>query len=105
MHVDFCGWPFSVHPVVFYLENSKDLINSVSHLDIQDNHFMCSFDVESLFTNIPLKETINIVVNTIYDNDNTIRNMSRNEFKKLLELITGDNYIIFNNKFLRQKKV
>ena len=88
----------------YVLENSKDLINSVSHLDIQDNHFMCSFDVESLFTNIPLKETINIVVNSIYNNNNNIRNMNRNDFKKLLELITEDNYIIFNNKFVRQKE-
>ena len=88
----------------YVLENSKDLINSVSHLVVENSHFMCSFDVESLFTNIPVKETINIIVNTIYDNDNDVRNMSRNDFKRLLELITEDNYIIFDNKFVRQKE-
>ena len=88
----------------YVLENSKDLISSVSHLEIKDEYFMCTFDVVSLFTNIPVKETINIIVNSIYDSGNNVRNLSRNEFKKLLELITEDNYIIFNNKFVKQKE-
>ena len=32
-----------------------------------------------------------------------VRNMSKNDFKKLLELVTEDNFIIFNNKIIKQK--
>ena len=88
----------------YTLDNSRDLINSVSEMHIDENYFMTSFDVESLFTNIPLKETIDIIVNSIYDGGDDVRGMNRNDFRKLLELITTENYIIFNNKFIRQKE-
>ena len=87
----------------YTLENSKDLIDSTSNMKIPDSYFMTSFDVESLYTNIPLKETIDIIVNSIYDNGDMVRSMSKNDFKKLLELVTEDNFIIFNNKCIKQK--
>ena len=30
---------------------------------------MCSFDIKSLFTNVPLDETINICVNELYNSN------------------------------------
>ena len=72
-------------------------------MNIPHSYFKTSFDIELLYTNFPLKETIDIIVNSIYDNGNMVRNMSKNDFKKLLELVTEDNFIIFNNKFLKQK--
>ena len=33
------------------------------------NTFMCSFDITSLFTNIPLQQTIQICLDTLYRND------------------------------------
>ena len=87
----------------YTLENSKDLIDSTSNMNIPDSYFMASFDVESLYTDIPLKETIDIIVNSIYDNDDMVRNIHKYDFKKLLELVTEDSFIIFNNKFIEQK--
>ena len=47
---------------------------------------MVSFDVKSLFINIPLNQTIDIILKGIYD-DNEIRiSISRNEMKELLLL-------------------
>ena len=47
---------------------------------------MVSFDVKSLFTNIPLDRTINIILKRIYD-DNELRiSISKNEMKELLLL-------------------
>ena len=59
------------------------------------------FDIESLYTNIPVKETIDIIVDSLYSNDR-FRNLNRNEFRKLLITIAEDNFIIFNNKFFKQ---
>ena len=47
---------------------------------------MVSFDVKSLFINIPLNQTIDIILKRIYD-DNELRiSISRNEMKELLLL-------------------
>ena len=47
-----------------------------------------SYDVTSLFTNIPLQETIDIAINLIF-NHNTNVNIIRNEFKKLFLFATS----------------
>ena len=36
---------------------------------VQEDSFMCSFDVKSLFTNVPIEETIEICLETLYRSD------------------------------------
>ena len=50
------------------------------------DHFMASLDVESLFTNIPLNEVIDICIDDLFCDTNTIHNLNRNGMKKLLTL-------------------
>ena len=40
---------------------------TMQNFDIDSNVFMCSFDVSSLFTNIPLDKTIKIFSEALYD--------------------------------------
>ena len=42
--------------------------NYIWKLHRQTDSFMCSFDVSSLFTNVPLDETIKICADALYDN-------------------------------------
>ena len=49
--------------------------------------FMGSLDADSLFTTIPLKETINIYTNLLYNNLDVI---NKSEFEKLLSLATQE---------------
>ena len=84
------------------MKNSKEFFDYISSASLPRNSVMASFDVESLYTNIPIKETVEIITNSIYANDNSFRNMSKKNFKQLLNLVTEDNYFIFNNKYLRQ---
>ena len=54
------------------------------------NQFLVSFDVESLFTNIPIYETITIILNKLFPSDDARYygfRFNRSEFKTLLELI------------------
>ena len=45
----------------------KDSFDFVSMIDKQDNNsFLCSFDIDSLFTNVPLEETIEIVIKNVF---------------------------------------
>ena len=49
---------------------------------------MDSLDVDSLFTNIPLDETIDICVNQFLENTDTIEGFKKSELKQLLCLAT-----------------
>ena len=44
--------------------NKKFLMEEVSSFDLA--HYMTSFDTESLFTNIPVEENINICVEKLF---------------------------------------
>ena len=63
---------------------------------------MASFDIKSLFTNIPLNEIINIILDLLFCNQNWFQGFSRNEFKKLLEFSVKDNHFLFNNQLYEQ---
>ena len=66
------------------------------------NCVMASFDVQSLFTNIPLSETIDICINELFQNDDEVEGFSRKEMKDLLSLAANDCIFMFNNKFYVQ---
>ena len=85
----------------YSLNNSKEFFEHVSNLDLPETSVMASFDVESLYTNIPITETIEIISDAIYEN-NSFRHLQKAEFERLLKLVTEDNYLIFNNKYLKQ---
>ena len=59
---------------------------------------MVSLDVESLFTNIPLEKTINILCDSIFDNEAKINNFNGNNFEKLLRLALQNNFFNFDGK-------
>ena len=51
---------------------------------------MGSLDVDSLFTNIPLDETIDICVNQLFVNTDTVEGFTKSELKQLLSLATKE---------------
>ena len=61
---------------------------------------MASFDVSSLFTNIPLNETIDLCTDLIFDESDSFDfsdcTFKRAEFKKLICLAVKKNHFIFN---------
>jgi len=68
-----------------------------------DNYVMASFDVSSLFTSIPISETIEIILSKLYSSDQSVySNLNRKDFRKLLELCTKDNIFIFNGDMYKQ---
>ena len=60
---------------------------------------MTSFDIESLYTNIPLIETIEIILSQLFSNPSeSFLGLSRKLFKLMLEICVLNSYFIFNNK-------
>ena len=77
---------------------SKDIQNYSS-----PNCFMASFDIENLFTNIPLHETIQIILNQLFSNPtSTVLGLSRDLFRKFLELSVLNCYFLFNDVLYKQ---
>ena len=57
-----------------------------------------SFDVVALFTNVPLEETINIIIKRIYDKNKINTNILKRENKELLYLYTKNVHFTLNSK-------
>ena len=62
---------------------------------------MVSFDVCSLFTNIPLNETIDIAVNLIFENKSNIK-IEKQELKKHFQFTTSQTNFLYNGKIYDQ---
>ena len=59
---------------------------------------MMSFDAVSLFTNVLLEETINIIIEIIYDKNEINTNIPKQEMKELLYFCTKNAHFTLNSK-------
>ena len=81
----------------------KDSFAFAEEIVEQDSEcFMGSLDVDSLFTNIPLEETIDICTNSLFENMEKVEGLSKIEFKELLSLATKESYFVFNGQLYKQ---
>ena len=72
-------------------------------VDQQHDLFMGSLGVDSLFTNIPLEETIEICTNELFKESETVEGLSKTEFlSELLSLATKDLHFIFDGTLYKQ---
>ena len=81
----------------------KDTFHFVSMLEGKDHRLlMASLDVESLFTNIPLDETINIVTSKVFGRKRKVKGISKNDFRRLLLMSTKGTVFLYNGHYYRQ---
>ena len=67
-----------------------------------DQTFLCLFDISSLFTNIPLGETIQICADSLYDSNLTPPIMDKDVFIELMNIATTSVEFSFNYKMYKQ---
>ena len=75
-------------------------LREFGHVD--KDAFMCSFDVVSLFTNVPIDETVGICLHTLYRSDLKPPKIKEDLLKKLLMKATRDVEFSFNDKMFKQ---
>ena len=63
---------------------------------------MVSFDVKSLFTNVPLDRTIDIILGRIYDHKELDTSITKSEMKEMLTLCTKNVHFTYNRKIFVQ---
>ena len=64
--------------------------------------YMASMDVDSLFTSIPLDETIDICINQLFQDKDTVSNLTKDDLKQLLQIATNESLFIFDDQFYKQ---
>ena len=72
-------------------------INQVRNSDL----YFVSYDVVSLFTNIPLQDTIELAVDYIIRNDKDLK-LTRGDLKKLFYIATAQTHFLFNGAYYDQ---
>ena len=85
----------------YSVKNSFSFVNEIQAIGSQ-SLYISSFDVSSLFTSIPLDETIEIALDYTLQNCNKVNGLSRSQFKKLMIYAPKETNFIFNNKVYDQ---
>ena len=62
---------------------------------------LVAFDVESLFTNIPLEECIDLAVNYISEGNPDLK-LTESELRSLFTVATAQTHFLFNGSFYDQ---
>ena len=63
---------------------------------------MASFDIESLFTNIPLQETIGLCVENLFQERTHVDNLLKDSFFELFTRTMSESLILFDQQFYKQ---
>ena len=63
---------------------------------------MASLDVDSLFTNVPLDETIKICIDELFKSEMGVSGLNKKEMFEMLSLTLKESIIFFNNKYYSQ---
>ena len=93
--------PISTSSLV--IKDSFSFVQELLNSDINsDSVVTASFDVTSLFTNIPVGETIEIISNQIFANRVVFEGLDRSQFIQLLSLAVRNCHFTFNNRIYQQ---
>ncbi|CAF3570708.1 unnamed protein product [Rotaria socialis] len=88
------------------IKDSFEFVKKIKNtiLSQEKSYIICSFDVESLYTNVPVEEAINVTLDFIFKLKQKNANIpfSREQMKKLLELSVRDAPFRFQNKIYKQ---
>ena len=86
----------------YTINNTSHFIDDIKRLRFDHNTFMASFDVTSLFTNIPLDETVNICTDKLYSKGENPLEIPKDSFQSMINIAVKDNYFIFNSDLYQQ---
>ena len=90
-------------PSQYAVESSNKFVNFIKQQVIPSSCKLVSFNVKSLFTNVPLDRTIDIILKRIYDKHEITTNIGRKEMKDLITHCTKNTLFTFNNDIYQQR--
>ena len=85
------------------MQSSTEFVEHIKTKIVPRGYHLIFFDVISLFTNVPLDATIDIVLKRIYNNSKINTAISKREMKELIKLCMKDVHFNFNETKYVQK--
>ena len=79
----------------YTINSTKQFVNHIRKQKVPDGYHIVSFDVTSLFTNVPLDETIEIILRRVYIDKEINTNIPKKEVKELLHLCPKNVHFTF----------
>ena len=79
---------------------NRRFIDNLKQVSCSKNDIIVSFDVISSFTNVPLKDTFEIVIDNLYITAANVKPVDKNIFGKLMQLAT-QGIFMFNEKLYK----
>ena len=82
-------------------KNSTTFSNYIRNVPIEDDEIMVSFDVTSLYMNIPIIDTLNIIKDYVSNDDQFTRETAipQDKFLDLVHLVLTTTWYTFNSQF------
>ena len=84
------------------VKDSFSFVEEITSIKNSNQYYMASFDIKSLFTNIPLEETIQIATDKYFDQQEIPRMFTKNWFEQFLQLAVKNILFIFSGKLYSQ---
>ncbi|KAL0870054.1 hypothetical protein ABMA27_006218 [Loxostege sticticalis] len=79
-----------------YVKDSMHFIELIKNISMEPGDIMVSFDVESLFTNVPLKDCLEVIKDRLFDNE------LPSEYVVLLQNCLDGNYLLYRGQYYLQ---
>ena len=95
-----CDLLLPILPDDYYRKDTFSFVSQFKNANLSGK-FLISCDVTSLFTNIPLQETIDRIINLIFSHNPNL-NITKKELKKLFLFATSQTQFLFNGKIYNQ---
>ena len=86
-----------------YVKDSFDFVKKITEIKNSSKHTMISFDVDNLYTNVPVHEAIQITLDILYKKNNpALIPFSRAQLKQLLEFaVCNTPFRFFDKTFIQ----
>ena len=86
----------------FCVKDSYSFVQMLRSTAVNQSFSMCSFDIRSLFTNIPLQEVLNICINDLFATETHVRGIQKDVLHELLTFATTDVQFSFDDTTYKQ---
>ena len=81
------------------VKNTQEFTEELKQQKLLQEHKMVPFDVKSLFTNVPLNRTIDIILKRISEKNEMDISITKNEMKEMLILCTKNVHFTFVKRY------
>ena len=89
-----------------HVNNSKEFIEEIKKMKLEEGECITSYDVSALFTSIPIPSALDIINNKLQEDTDLHNrtNMTAHNIIELLDFCLNNTYFIFQGVFYKQTK-